>query len=60
MLLNVGVKVKADAFEGSKQPVVDVSVTHACAPGRTEPPRESLDGAACAKHAAAFSPPRLR
>ena len=58
VLLNVGVKVKADAFEGSKQPVVDVSVTHVRAGAHSESvARIARFGAACAKHAAAFSPP---
>ena len=58
VLLNVGVRVKADAFEGSKQPVVDVSVTHVRAGAHSESiARIARFGAACAKHAAAFSPP---
>ena len=61
VLLNVGVRVKADAFEGSKQPVVDVSVTHVRAGAHSESiARIARFGAACAKHAAALSPPRLR
>ena len=58
MLLNVGVRVKVDAFEGSKQPVVDVSVTHVRAGAHSESiARIARFGAACAKHAAALSPP---